>query len=508
MSAATGMARERRGSRRGRDPRVGAPSWRGIPERFMRPRLVFLACVALLVGFGLLMVYSASAPTALNSTGDAAYYLKRQLGFAAGGVVLAIILARVDYRFWVRRALVPVWVLTVALLAFVLVSGTDNDMGAQRWIDLGFFDLQPSEFAKLTVIVTAASLAERYFETAELDWYGFLKLLLIGVALPLGLILVQPDKGTLMVLSVTVLVMGYLAGVPLRWVLALLAVGLVGFFGLSMADSYSRQRLLTMLDPWSDPYGAGWQLIQGFYGFGSGGLFGVGIGMSREKYSFLPMAHNDFIFAVIGEECGFVGTVLLLALFAGLMWAGLKIARHAPDLAGRLVASGCTVMVVVQLLLNVSGVLGIFPLSGKPIPFVSYGGSSIVSSLMLVGIVTSVSLRSRLPETVHDSARRSWRRVEGADDPTAPGLSFVGEPEPRSARGRSGDRPAARRPTRPTSLTVVEGGGTRGRGSGRGHGRDRGAVARGRVTTDSNGRRRVDLGPSATERLRGRGRRT
>lgn len=483
----------------------------GVPERFMRPRIVLLAAVAVLVGFGLLMVYSASSVTALNNTGDAAYYLKRQLMFCAVGAAGAVVLARVDYRLWAHRLLMPIWLLTVGLLVVVVVAGTDNGMGASRWINLGFFDLQPSEFAKITIIFTAANVAQSYFEEGSLDWYGFLKLMLLGVGVPLVLILVQPDKGSTMVIALTLIVMGYLAGMPKRFLALLLVGGVVGFLALSLKDDYSRQRLITMLNPWADRYDTGWQLVQGFYAFGSGGLFGVGLGFSREKYSYLPMAHNDFIFAVIGEECGLVGTVGMLVGFAVFMWAGLQIARYAPDLTGRLVAAGCTSIVMIQLLLNVCGVLGLFPMSGKPIPFVSYGGSSIVASLLLVGIVTSVSVHSRLPETAHDSMRRSWQLEDGPEP--GGGLSLVGEPTPRGARGAADAGAPAR------GFTVVEGGARRG-GTGRATGaggsragrpgRDDGRPAprgdrpRGRVTTDASGRRRIDLGPSATDRLRGR----
>ncbi len=453
----------------------------------MRPRLVLLASVVVLVAFGLLMVFSASSVTALNSTGDAAYYLKRQLAFIALGTAVAVVLAKVDYHVWVRSALMIVWVVTVVLLVAVVALGTDNGMGATRWIDLGFFDLQPSEFAKITVIFTAANVAEQYYERGSIDLAHFLVLLGVGVGLPLVLIIIQPDKGTTMVCGLTLVVMGYLAGMPKRYLfLALLLAG-GAFVGLSLKDDYSRARFLTMFDPWADPYGNGWQLIQGFYAFGSGGLLGVGVGFSRQKYAYLPMAHNDFIFAVIGEECGLVGTLGLIAGFMVFLWAGLQIARHAPDLAGRLVAAGCTSIVVIQLFLNVLGVIGWFPLSGKPIPFVSYGGSSILASLMLVGLVTSVSVHSRLPETAHDRERRSWREVDAGEG--GAGLSLVGEPTPRSERSA----PAAPRAARP-GLRVVEGG-----SSARG---ERGAP-RGRVS-ESGGRRRIDLGPSPTERLRGR----
>lgn len=483
----------------------------GVPERFMRPRLVLIAVTAVLVGFGMLMVYSASSVTALSATGDAAYYLKRQALFAAAGMLPCLVLVKLDYHLWARTLINVVWVVTVGLLIMVLVAGTDNDMGASRWIELGFFQLQPSEFAKLTVVFTAANVAERYFEEASIDWNQFLKLLVGGVGVPLALIILQPDKGCVMVLGVTLVVMGYLAGIPKRLLLIFLGAGLLGFIALSMKDDYSRQRLLTMLDPWSDPYDTGYQLIQGFYAFGSGGLTGVGIGMSTQKYSYLPMAHNDFIFAVIGEECGLVGTVGLLAGFAIFAWAGFRIARYAPDLSGRLVAAGCTTLVIVQLLLNVSGVLGIFPLSGKPIPFVSYGGSSIIASLMLVGTIVSVSVHSHLPETAYDGARRSWQLAGGQPAPgeaTPPGSSSAGEARPRSARRGAPAATAARdegTDTRRAAFTVMDGGRT----SERRRGSASSAPSRGRTSGRGAGgagrRERIDLGPSATDRLRGRG---
>ena len=337
-------------------------------------------------------------------------------------------------------------------------------------------------------MLVAASLAQRYFEEGTLGWGEFVKLMGIGVGLPVVLIILQPDKGSTMVIGITIVTMGYLAGVPKRILLGFLALGLLAFLGLSLKDDYSRQRLLTMLNPESDPFGDGYQLLQGFYAFGTGGLFGVGIGFSKQKYSYLPMAHNDFIFAVIGEECGLLGTLGLLAGFAALGWAGYQIARHAPDLAGRLIAAGCTTILVIQMLLNVAGVIGIFPLSGKPIPLVSYGGSSVIASLMLVGMIVSVSVHSHLPETAHDGARRSWQVEDGAAG--GPGLSLVGEPRPRSERAAA--------PGAGPRLTVMDGG-ARGRGAGR-----RAERPAGRVMTDARGRRRVDLGPDAADRLRGR----
>ena len=489
----------RRAGRPGRAGR-GERTIFGVPERFMRPRLVLLAAVAVLVGFGLLMVYSASSVSALSDTGDAAYYLKRQLIFVAGCTAIAAFLAFVDYHVWVRRLLMPVWLVTVGMLVAVIFLGTDNDMGATRWIDLGFFDLQPSELAKAAIILTAANLAERYFDEGSLDWGSFVKLLVAGVGVPLALILIQPDKGSTMVVALTLVVMGYLAGMPKRLLLVLLVVGVVGFLAISLRDDYSRQRLIVMFNPESSEfrYGAGWQLVQGFYAFGTGGLLGVGVGFSRQKYSYLPMAHNDFIFAVIGEECGLLGTIGLLVGFSVFLWAGFQVTRYAPDLAGRLVAAGCTSIVIIQLLLNVCGVLGLFPMSGKPIPFISYGGSSTLGSFVLLGLVLSVSRHSRLPETAHDGMRRSWQLQEGDDEGAGPALSFVGEPTARSQRA-TGPTDGGRRASR--GFTVVEGGARPGGGERRGARAPRGA-SEGRRGAGTSGRKRIDLGPSAAERLR------
>ena len=467
----------------------------GVPERFMGPRLVLIAATIILVAFGLLMVYSASSVTALTQKAynfDPTYFLKRQAALALVGTVAAVILARVDYHVWCKTILPIIWVGTVLLLLLIMtpIAGSDA-YGATRWIRIAGFTFQPSEFAKLTVILTAANLAQSYFEDNSLELNTFIGLMFGGCGLPLALILLQPDKGTTIILCATLLVMGYLAGVPRRLLGAGLVVGVALFLFLILKDSYSRARVMTMLDPWSDPYGDGYQLIQGFYAFGSGGLLGLGIGFSRQKYFYLPMAHNDFIFAVIGEELGLVGTLGVLAGFAVVLWAGLRIARYAPDLSGRLIASGCAAIIVVQLLVNVGGVLGIMPLTGKPIPFLSYGGSSIISSIMIVGLIVSVSRGSTLPSTEYDERRGSWR-VAGESTGEGPSLSLVGEPTRRSERSsRSSETSEQRRSSR--NFTVVDGGSRSSSSS----------SARGRVTTDSSGRRRIDLGPSASDRLRG-----
>ena len=307
----------------------------------MKPRIILIVSVGVLVAFGLLMIYSASSITSLTSSAtgnDPAYYLKRQLRFLAMGLVAATALACVDYRIYTRGRLIKViWVGTILLLMLIFSPTAGQDAyGASRWVSIAGFQFQPSEFAKISVISVAAAIVQRYVQDPGMDTEDFWKLMAVALGIPLVLILMQPDKGTTIILAATLLVMGYLAGVPRKVLGGALVLGFLGIVFLSLKDDYSRARVMTMLNPWTDPYGDGYQLIQGFYAFGSGGLLGVGIGSSRQKYSYLPMAYNDFIYAVVGEELGLVGTVGMLCGFALFMWAGFRIARTAPDICGSL----------------------------------------------------------------------------------------------------------------------------------------------------------------------------
>ena len=471
-----------------------------IPERFMQPRLVLLVSTAILVCFGLVMIYSASSISAMTSEDmgyNPFYYVQRQLGFAAAGVALAFIVSRIDYRAVVRNLQVPIWIVTIGMLAIIFtpIAGADA-YGATRWISIGPFSFQPSEFAKITILISVSYLAQQYFIDQTIDQMEFFKKFAIAALVPLVLILAQPDKGSTLIIVGTLLVIGYLADVDRRVLATIAVAGFIGFAFLSLKDDYSRARVVTMLNPWADYYGAGYQLAQGFYAFGSGGIFGVGFGFSRQKYSYLPMAHNDFIFAVIGEELGFIGVLGLLVVFGALVWAGFKIARYAPDLTGRLIAAGCTSMFIIQAFVNIGGVLGLLPLSGKPLPFISYGGSTIMSSILMVGLLMSVSRQSRLPETEYDRQRASWSIAEEQDTFDAPGFAGltmvdggvgVGTPLPRSSRPKSSAQSSAR-PSRGVLRS-----------------RDDDAP-QGRITTDASGRRRIDLGPSASDRLRGNNR--
>lgn len=503
-----------------------------VPARIMVPRVVFLVTSMVLLIFGLLMIYSSSSIVGLTSKMygyDPAYFLIRQTEFAAAGVVFALVLACMDYHMWRGSMIRVVCVVTAVLLVVVYtpLAGLDA-YGATRWIAIGPFTLQPSEFAKVTIVLVGARIAEKYFWEGSIDTNEAAKLAAVGIGVPLLLVVMQPDKGTTGVALLTLLVMSYLAGVSGRHI-ALLCVGvLAAGIAYALKDEYSRARILTMFNPFSDPYGAGYQLTQGFYAFGSGGITGLGLGMSRQKYSYLPMAHNDFIFAVVGEELGLVGTAGMLVAFVVLLWAGFKIAESAPDMAGKLIAAGCTSLIIIQLLLNVSGVLGVFPLTGKPVPFISYGGSSIISTLMLVGLVESVSLRSALPETSYE-VRRKRMRIAGEEQDGRDGFGRDGFGRERGGgrRGDLGGRPGRRRGL---GREVGRGigpdhglGGVRGSGAdygsdyGRGFGAGRvaspprlanlrmmegGAPKDSRRETSRGSYTRLDLGPSPADRLR------
>ena len=392
-----------------------------VPARLMGPMLVVVAASAFLLVLGFLMIYSASAPSALADTGDAAYFLKRQVGLAAGGLLLALAIVRGGYRRWCGDLLMLVSVPVLVLLLVTLAAGIASH-GAQRWIEVAGVRVQPAEFAKVTVILAVAGLAERRLVRDDVSPLSLLGQGLAYVGAPVALVLFQPDKGSAGIIVLTVFLMLLMAGIPWYWVAGSLVACGVAFCVLVFRDAYSLSRVVAALDPWADPYGTGYQLVHGFFAFAKGGVMGVGVGFSQQKYSYIPEAHNDFIFAIVGEELGLVGTLGVVAAFAALGWGGFQVARHAPDLSGRLVAAGCTSLLLIQFLVNAGGVLGLIPLSGKPLPFLSYGGSSVVACVSMVALVVSVARASELPETSHDRRRRQMSLVGDAPARTVPQL--------------------------------------------------------------------------------------
>lgn len=483
----------------------------GVPARIMRPRLVFLSCLIAICMFGLLMIYSASSVESLQENGSSWFFLYRQAIFMFIGFVLfAMIGSRLLPWPLIRSKLVwGVWVGVLVLLIAVLFVGQGaEEWGASRWIDLGIFNLQPAEVAKPVIIVLTAKIFADYFEDGTIDTRAFLIQMLIMLPFPLFLIFREPDLGTTIIIALTVFAIAILCGLPWRVVAFVTIAAFVLGAAAIVTSPYRAKRFLAFLDPWSDPYDTGYQATLAIMAFASGGLFGRGIGNSTMKYHYLPEAHNDYILAIIGEELGFVGTAIFVLVFVAMIIAAFYICREAPTLHAQLLASGCTIILAVQFLINVFGILGVMPMTGKPLPFVSYGGSSIIASLVLAALIFRVSVESNV-ETAADrrrsgmavmgerSARASARRSAGSGDDVSGhiGRSTAGEARVRSTR-RDGSAPRADRAASSRSALSVYDGGRQGRSEA--------SPTRREPRGTAGGYGRIDLGSDAGERLRPR----
>lgn len=352
-------------------------------------RYLLMGAAVFLTVFGLVMVYSASSISALVKEGSSYYYVAKQLAFVLAGVVMAFLVSRFDYRRLQGMLGIQAWALSVALLVLTFVVGVMRG-GARRWIPLGFFNLQPSEMCKIACIIVAAMLAVEW-QRNRLDTGSYLRRLAMFVGIPALLIVLQPDLGTAVLMAAGVGIVLFLGGIEMRWVYV--ASGVLAAFGaLSIImQPYRLERIYGALDPWSHAQGKGYQAVQALLAFGTGGVKGTGLGLSRQKWFYLPEAHNDFIFAMIGEEIGLVGTIAVVAAFAVFVYAGIRISMGARDQFGRLIAGSMTGVIGLQAVLNMAAVTGLFPVTGKPLPFVSYGGSSMLVSLAGLGLLLSVS---------------------------------------------------------------------------------------------------------------------
>jgi cell division protein FtsW len=357
-----------------------------------------------LVAFGLVMVYSATSASAALGDGDPMSFLKRQAVYALVGVVFMTLAARFDYHR-LRYVAPPLVLAALVLCAAVLVLGPPIN-GARRWFIVGPASFQPSELAKLALCLFAAAYLAR---RKPPQTFGQLaKPLGILTAVFAGLIVVEPDLGTTITLCGMMLAIFLVAGVPVRLLLAAstlaVAMGLIAIW----IEPYRRARVFSFLDPWSDAQGAGFQIVQATIGIGSGGITGAGLGEGVGKVSYLPEAHTDMIFAVIGEELGLIGATLVIAAFALLVVTGFRIAMRCQDPFGKLLAAGITALVGGQAAINLAAALGIAPLTGIPLPFVSYGGSSLVVLLTGVGVLLNIAVNGKVARaSVRDRSRRN-----------------------------------------------------------------------------------------------------
>ena len=355
--------------------------------------------VLLLLSLGLVMVLSASSPTALQKYDKSYYFFIRQLIFAVLGLFGMYFVSKIDYRIY-QKFYKHAWILSAILLVLVLVIGTDSH-GAKRWIDLGLTTFQPSELVKFLMIIFYGGILVKDRDELGKFWKGLVKHVLF-LAPIIGLLLLEPHVSTSMVIIITCCIMMIMAGCKfwqflMSGVIAVGGIGSIATVLYAASDAFKKQfqyivtRFITFTDPWQDATGDGWQIIQSLYAIGSGGLFGAGLGESKQKYLYLSEPHNDFIFSVLAEELGFVGCIFVFVLFAVFIWRGVLIAMKAPDMFGSLVAIGITSLVGVQVIINVAVVTSSMPVTGMQLPFFSYGGTALFILLCEVGVLLSIS---------------------------------------------------------------------------------------------------------------------
>ena len=359
-----------------------------MARKLKSDKFLFIATL-LLVSTSVVMVYSASAVIAMEKFQQPYFFLFKQAAWALVGICLVPIVMRIDYRNY-RQPIVIWTALGLAALTLGAVLFGRPVKGATRWLDLGLLGVQPSEFAKLAVIVFTAALLERRMERIDDVSYSLLPIVIV-VGVMVGLILAEPDLGTAVSLLMIACVMVFAAGISYRYVFGLFLASLPALYFLVMMSDYRRKRVMSFMDPWSDPLGGGFQMIQSMIAVGTGGLFGRGVMGSVQKLFYLPEPHNDFIYAVIAEELGLIGATVVLACFCIITWRGLRTAIRAPDRFGAFLAIGLTTMVAFQALFNISVVLGLLPTKGIPLPFISSGGSSLLINMLGMGILLNVS---------------------------------------------------------------------------------------------------------------------
>jgi cell division protein FtsW len=358
---------------------------------------------ALLV-VGLVMILSASSVQSFASYGSSFLFFNKQLLWSLIGLVGFIAFARLDYHR-LRGVGYVLFALVVLGLMAVLIPGVGTEVGgSSRWVSAGPLSFQPSELAKLALILLAADVFSRKDEH-RLDTLGHtLVPMLPAIGILTVLIMMQPDLGTTLLLSSIGFGMLFVAGSPMSYLVPMAASGAGLALLAAFAEPYRRARLLAFAHPWKDPLNTGYQTIQSLIAMGSGSWFGVGLGASRQKWSYVPNAHTDFIFAILGEEMGFLGTLAVVGLFAFIAYLGVRIAKQAPDRFGMLLASGVTIWISVQALVNMGAVTGTLPITGVPLPLVSFGGTSLVVSLAGMGILSNVARQGKAPR-VKSSAR-------------------------------------------------------------------------------------------------------
>lgn len=362
--------------------------------RKLRPDGWLFGIVLALVSLGVVMVYSASAIIAADRFHDPFFFLRKQIFWAALGLAVLWGTMRTDYRR-MERLVVPLLVLSFVLLVLVLVPPFGQSInGTRRWLRVGPLSFQPVELAKFSLVVYLASFLRRREAALGSFRHGLLPVLVVTSAMA-GLTILQPDLGNSVALVLLALALAYLAGARAIHMAAIAAAALPVVALLIALKPYRWRRMVAFVAPWDDPQGSGFQIIQSFLAFGSGGWFGRGLGESRQKLFYLPEPYTDFIFAIVGEELGLVGAAAVVALFAALIWRGLRIGARVPDPFGGYLALGLTIMIATQALVNIGVVTGALPTKGLPLPFISFGGSALIMTLFSTGVLLNISQHSQ-----------------------------------------------------------------------------------------------------------------
>lgn len=359
-------------------------------ENLNRDSQHLLIIAAMLLCIGIVMIYSASSCYAYEQYNDSAYYLKRHMAHFIFGLLLAGFFLKKDYRNLKKYAKVFL-VISMAGLVMALLPGVGREAGgAKRWVKLGFIGFQPSEFAGFFLIVYIADILDRKQPEIRSFMQGFMPPLAV-LGFSVLLILLQPDLGSSVCILSVGLIMMFISGVNMAYFLPFLVPIIPVLYFLIFKVAYRLRRIVSYLDPWSDTQGAGFQIIQSFLALGSGGILGLGLGCSKQKLFYLPQAHTDFIFSIIGEEMGLIGTLSVVALFVAFVWFGIQVSIKAKDLFGRFLALGITTSIGLKAVINIAVTTGAIPTKGLPLPFISYGGTALIFNIIAVAILIKIS---------------------------------------------------------------------------------------------------------------------
>ncbi|MFH1776363.1 MAG: putative lipid II flippase FtsW [Candidatus Omnitrophota bacterium] len=352
-------------------------------------RRSILIITTLLIAIGVVIIYSASSIYAFEQYGDELYFLKRHLLYLLYGLILTTLVMSVDYHKF-QKFSKPLFLFSVFLLILVLLPGIGREIaGAKRWLRLGIISLQPSVIAKIALVLYIADVLARKQDKIKSFLHGFLPPMIV-LAVYIVLVLRQPDLGTAVTFTMVALIICFVGGVKVTHLLSTIFMIIPFAYFLVFTVPYRRSRIIAFLNPWQDPKGAGYQIIQSLVAMGSGEFFGLGLGKSKQKLFYLPAAHTDFIFSILGEELGFIGTSLVIILFGVLIWQATKIALKAKELFGQLLAVGIISCIGLEAIINIGVSISFLPTKGLPLPFISYGGSALIFNMVAIGLLLNI----------------------------------------------------------------------------------------------------------------------